>query len=124
MYAPTQTNLDRDLVISNAQVLNSSSDVAGTTEIDLGGVNMGKPEALKVVINVTALSGTLDIKLAHKTSASVAVTDNTITLKQIGAGLTGQYHITLPQNCNRYINLFYTAGTSGTVTAWVTALVS
>jgi len=121
MYAPTQTNLDRELVISAAQVLDSTGNTPGTNEIDLGGVNMGKDEPLKVVINVTTLVGTLDIKLGHKTAASVAYTDNTITLKQIGSGVTGQYHITLPQNCSRYINLFYSAGTSGVVTAWVTA---
>lgn len=123
MYAPKQTAFDRELVISNAQVLDSTANTAGTNEIDLGGVNMGLDKPLKLVINVTALTGTLDIKLAHKTAASVAYTDNTITLKQIGSGLTGQYHITLPQNVNRYINLFYSAGTSGTVTAWVTAKV-
>jgi len=122
MYAPKHTAYDLDLVISDAQVLDSTGNTAGTNEIDLGSANFPAGQRIDVVINVTSLTGTLDIKLGHKTTSSVAYTDNTITLKQIGSGVTGQYHISLPQNCSRYINLFYSAGTSATVTAWVTAV--
>ena len=119
MYAPIQSAFDRELVISNAQVLDSSSHVAGTNEIDLGSANMGKGEPVKLILDVTAEVGNITVLVCSKATASVAYSDKAFTLPVITAA--GQYSFTLPQDVLRYVNLFYSAGTSGTVTAWLTA---
>lgn len=112
---------DAELLFSSAQVLDSTANTGSTNEIDLGSTGMGEGQAVKLVVNVTALTGTLAIKVASKTSASVAVTDNVLIGPAVASGITGQYHFTLPQNINRFVKVFYTAGTSATVTAWLTA---
>lgn len=114
-------NYDRELVISNAQVLGLVADTAGTTEKDLGSANFGKGKPIYLVVLVTTLVGTLAIKICSKTSAGVAVTDNLLVGPAVASGATGRYLFTLPQNVNRYVNVFYTAGTSGVVTAYLTA---
>lgn len=117
-----QQAFDRSVVFSSAQVLDDTADTASTNEIDLGDSQSAEGVPFKGVVNVTALSGTLVIKVcANAAAATVAATDLVMTLPTISAGVTGQYHFTLPQNCARYVKLFYTAGTSGTVTAWLTA---
>ena len=118
-----QTSYDKELAIIFSAVTTTAS-TAGTSEIDLGSANMGQGEPIKLVIDVTTLgsSNVLTVKACSKTSASVAVTDNPVTLGAISA--TGQYHYTLPQNVSRYFNLFVTeaGGTpSYTATAWLTA---
>lgn len=114
-------NYDRDLAFSVAQTLDSTADTASTSEVDLGTANMGEGKSIKGIVNVTALSGTLVIKVCGKATTGPAKTDLIYTLPTTGAGATGQYHFTLPQNCPRFVKLFYTAGTSGTVTAYLTA---
>lgn len=113
-----QTLQDFELLISNAQAIVATANTAGT-EIDLGSAGMGEGVVIKGVINVTAITGTTKVIIGHKTTASVAATDNPVTLPTISA--TGQYYFALPQNCGRYVNLFYTGVTSTTVTAWLTA---
>lgn len=115
-----QSTPDFELTISSAQVLGTTAAL-GTNEIDLGSTGMGEGKAIKLVLNVTALSGTLLVKACSKTSATVAATDNPVSLSTIST--TGQYHFTLSQAVNRYFNLSYTAATSATVTAWLTAAV-
>lgn len=116
-----QNNLDYALYFSNAQTIDNTSNAASTNEIDLGATGMGQGKSLKVVVNVTALTGTLVVKVCHKTASGVAVTDNVLTMPTTGSGSTGQYHFTLPQNVSRYVKLFYTAGTSATISSWITA---
>ena len=116
-----QTSVDYELYFSNAQVIAATANTASTNEIDLGATGMGEGVAIKGVINVTEITGTTSIKVCHKTSASVAATDNPVTLTTITSGAIGQYHFTLPQNVSRYVKLFYTGVTSTTVTAWLTA---
>jgi len=116
-----QTSVDYELYFSNAQVIAATANTASTNEIDLGATGMGEGVAIKGVINVTEITGTTSVKVCHKTSASVAATDNPVTLTTISSGATGQYHFTLPQNVSRYVKLFYTGVTSTTVTAWLTA---
>lgn len=118
-----QTNFDLDLVYSNAQSI-STAEIGSTNELDLGSANMGQGEAVKLVINVTALTGTLIVKVCSKVTGTVASSDSIYTLPTIGSGATGQYHFTLPQNIKRYTKLYYTAGTSATITAWLTANIS
>ena len=120
-----QQHFDRSLVFSSAQVLDDTANTASTNEIDLGNAASAEGEPIKGVINVTALSGTLTIKVcANAAAATVAATDLIVTMSVGGSGVTGQYHFTLPQSCPRYVKLFYSAGTSGTVTAWLTAAVN
>jgi len=115
-----QTMQDAELLISNAQVIAVTANTAGT-EIDLGSTRMGEGVVIKGIINVTAITGTMKVIIGAKTSASVAATDNPVTLTTIANAATGQYYFTLPQDTPRYINLFYTCVTSATVTAYLTA---
>lgn len=112
---------DRELAFSVAQTLDNTADTASTNEIDLGSAKMGQGTPVKGVINVTALSGTLIVKVCGKATTGPAKTDLIMTLPTTSADATGQHHFTLPQDCPRFIKLFYTAGTSGTVTAFLTA---
>ena len=114
-----QTSVDYELLFSNAQSIAATANTASTNEIDLGSTGMGEGVAIKGVINVTEITGTTSVKVCHKTSASVAATDNPVTLTTLSA--VGQYHFTLPQSVSRYVKLFYTGVTSTTVTAWLTA---
>ncbi len=116
-----QQNYDRELAFSKAQVLDSTANVAGSNPINLGSPEFAKGAAIKGIINVTALVGTLVILVCAKSSGNPAATDLIATLPTVGAGLTGQYTFTLPQNCPQYVNLFYTAGTSATLDAYLTA---
>lgn len=120
-----QTLSDAELMFSAAQVIaDSAANTASTNELDLGASAMGEGVVVKGVVNVTTLTGTLVVKVAHKATATVAVTDNPITLTTIASGVTGQYYFALPQNVNRYVKLFYTCGTTAadnTVTAYLTA---
>ena len=116
-----QNLADFELLFSNAQVIAATANTASTNEIDLGGVGMGEGTVIKGIINVTEITGTTSVKVCHKTSASVAATDNPTTLTTIASGATGQYFFTLPQNVSRYVKLFYTGVTSTTVTAYLTA---
>ena len=109
---------DFELLVSNAQAIATTANTAGT-EIDLGSAGMGEGAVIKGVINVTAMAGTLKVIIGNKTAASVASTDSPITLPTISA--VGQYYFALPQDCKRYVNLFYTSVTSSTITAWLTA---
>jgi hypothetical protein len=121
---PHNTNniaIDNDLILSDGQVLDSTANTAATTELNFGG-DVGRGKRVNLVINVTALVGTLDITACTKATATVAVTDRPYTLAQIASGATGQYHFTLDQEALQYFNIFYSAGTSATVTSWVTAL--
>lgn len=122
-----QTAYDRETAISIGQAIATTASTAGNYEIDLGSANFGEGEPIKLVINATVVgsSNVVTVKACSKTSASVEVTDNPITLGTISA--VGQYHYTLPQNINRYFNLFYSesGGTAGyTVSAWLTATVN
>jgi hypothetical protein len=121
-----QTMQDYELFITNnvtnyngSQAIAVTANTAGYSEIDLGATKMGEGVAIKGVINVTALAGTMKVIIGSKTSASVASTDNPVTLTTISA--TGQYYFTLPQDVARYVNLFFTCVTSATVTAWLSA---
>lgn len=116
-----QTNFDRELAFSIAQTLGTTADTASTSEINLGATGMGQATPVKGVVNVTALSGTLAIKVYGSTTATVTTSNTLIQTISVGSGVTGQQHFTLPQNCPQYIKLFYSAGTSGTVTSWLTA---
>ncbi len=116
-----QNLADFELLFSNAQVVAATANTASTNEIDLGSVGMGEGTVIKGIINVTEITGTLSIKVCHKTSASVAATDNPTTLPTISSAATGQYFFTLPQNCSRYVKLFYTGVTSSTITAYLTS---
>lgn len=116
-----QRMYDKSLAFSTAQVLDNTADTASTNEIDLGAVGMGVGAAIKGIINVTALSGTLVVKVCGKATTGPAKTDLIMTLPTTSADATGQYHFTLPQNCPQFIKLYYTAGTSGTVSAYLTA---
>lgn len=116
-----QTLCDQELKFSDAQEIAATANTAATNEIDLGSTGFGEGVVIKGIINVTAITGTLSVKVCHKTSASVAATDNPVTLTTISSGATGQYYFTLPQNVSRYVNLFYTGVTSSTVTAYLTA---
>lgn len=121
--APIQVNQDRELLFSNAQVLGTTADTASTTELNLSGVYEAQGEPLKVIVNATALTGTLVVKLYGSASASVT-TSNTLlaTMPTVSSGVTGQYSFTIPQTSTaQYVKLFYTAGTSATVTAYITA---
>lgn len=114
-----QNLADFELLFSNAQVIAATANTASTNEIDLGATGMGEGTPVKGIINVTAITGTTSVKVCHKTSASVAATDNPTILPTISA--VGQYYFTLPQNCGRYVALFYTGVTATTVTAYLTA---
>ena len=116
-----QSNYDRELAISVAQVLDTTADVAGSNPINLGSSEFAKGASIRGVVNVTALVGTLVIKVCAKSSGNPAKTDLIYTLPTTGSGATGQYKFTLPQDCPQYVNLFYTAGTSATLDAWLTA---
>lgn len=116
-----QTSVDYELLLSNAQAIAVTANTGSTNEIDLGATGMGEGVAIKGVLNVTAIAGTMKVIVGHKTAASVAATDNPVTLTTIADAATGQYHFTLPQNVSRYVKLFYTCVTSATVTAWLTA---
>jgi hypothetical protein len=115
-----QTMQDAELLISNAQVIAVTANTAGT-EIDLGSTRMGEGVVIKGIINVTAITGTMKVIVGSKATATVAATDYPLTLPTVSSGATGQIYFTLPQDCGRYVNLFYTCVTSATVTAWLTA---
>ncbi len=115
-----QSNYDRELAISKAQVL-TSAQTQGTNVIDLGSTEFAKGTSIRGVINVTALSGTLSVLVCANTTSTVAASNVIYTLPTTGAGATGQYRFTLPQDCPRYVTLYYTAGTSATLDAWLTA---
>ena len=121
--APIQVNQDRELMFSVAQVLGTTADTASITELDLSGDYLMQGEPLKVVVNVTALSGTLIVKVYGKTTTGVTTSDTLLaTMPTVGSGVTGQYSLTLPQTgATRFVKLFYSAGTSGTVTSYITA---
>lgn len=119
---------DYELFITNnvtnyngSQVIAVTANTAGYSEIDLGATRMGEGASIKGILNVTAITGTMKVIVASKTSASVAATDNPVTLTTIADGATGQYEFILPQGVNRYVNLFFTCVTSATVSAWLTA---
>lgn len=114
---------DREVVFSNAQSITTTADTASTNEIDLGSANFAKGTSIRGVVNVTALVGTLIIKVCAKSATGTAATDLVYTLPTVGAGLTGQYKFTLPQDCPEFVKLFYTAGTSATIDAWLTAVI-
>jgi hypothetical protein len=116
-----QVDYDRDLAFSIAQSITTTANTASTNSIDIESANGGQGTPLKVVINVTAVaaSESMTVKVCSKSADSVAATDGTYTLPAITA--VGQYHHTLPQDSARYVKLFYTAGTSATVTAYLTA---
>ena len=72
-----QTLSDAELMFSAAQIIaDSAANTASTNEIDLGSTAMGEGVVVKGVVNVTTLTGTLVVKVGHKSTASVAVTDN------------------------------------------------
>jgi hypothetical protein len=119
-----QTLQDYELLFSNAQAFTVATTVgaagaASTNQIDLGAAGMGEGVAVKGVINVTALTGTLTVTIGSKATTGPVYTDAPVTLTTISS--TGQVHFTLPQSCLRYVKLFYATTTSATVTAWLTA---
>lgn len=121
-----QTLQDYELLFSDAQVLVGAitvghANAASTNQIDLGAAGMGQGVAIKGVINVTAVTGTLTVTIASKATTTPVYTDNPVTLTTVAAGVTGQVHFTLPQNCLRYVKLFYAVTSGATVTSWLTA---
>lgn len=121
--APIQVNQDRELMFSVAQVLGTTADTASTTELNLLGLYEMQGEPLKVIVNVTALTGTLIVKAYGSVGGTVTTSDTLLaTMPTTGSGATGQYSFTLPQTgAVQYVKLFYTAGTSATVTSYLTA---
>jgi len=119
-----QTLQDYELLFSDAQAFTVATTVgaagaAATNQIDLGATGMGQGAAIKGVINVTALTGTLTVTIGSKATTGPVYTDAPVTLTVISA--VGQHHFTLPQNCLRYVKLFYATTTSATVTSWLTS---
>ena len=119
-----QTLQDYELLFSDAQAFTAAVTVGGagaasTNQIDLGATGMGQGVAIKGVINVTAITGTVTPTIGSKATTGPVYTDNPVTLTAITA--VGQYHFTLPQNCLRYVKLFFASTTSATITAWLTA---
>lgn len=121
--APIQVNQDRELMFSVAQVLGTTADTASTTELNLSGIYEMQGEPLKVIVNVTALSGTLIVKAYGNTAGTVTTSDTLLaTMPTVSSGVTGQYSFTLPQSAtSQYVKLFYTAGTSATLSSYLTA---
>ena len=119
-----QTLQDYEMLFSDAQAFTVAVTVGGagaasTNQIDLGAAGMGEGVAIKGVINVTAITGTVTPTIGSKTSTGPVYTDSPVTLTAITA--VGQYHFTLPQDCKRYVKLFFANTTSSTITAWLTA---
>jgi len=112
---------DRDLVMSAEQVLDDTADTASTNAIDLGSLGMTKGTPVKINIFVEVLVGTLTIKLAAKSGSAPSVDDILLdTVLTIATGL-GVVTMTVPQTADLdYVRLFYSAGTSGQVSANVT----
>lgn len=112
---------DRDLLLSDSQVIDSTSDVASTNAIVMGSTNFTKATPMKVNVFIEALVGTLVIKVCGKAGSAPAATDILETIN-VAAGLTGIVSATLNQTEEvDYIKLFYTAGTSATLSAAMTS---
>lgn len=115
---------DRELLLSNAQVLDDTADTASTNSIDLVSIDHSKAKPIKVIVNITALAGTLTIKLCGSADGATPEVGDLIDTVVVGAGLLGFVEIPVPATAEvDEINLFYSAGTSGTITAWVTTVV-
>lgn len=114
--------LDKDLEISDDQVLDDTANTESTNTITLGSENFPKGQPIKGNVFITALVGTLAIKVCGtKTGVDPVVTDLLETIN-VDAAKTGVVSFTLPQDAEvTKVNLFYTAGTSGTVSAYLTS---
>lgn len=113
-------HFDKELALSKSQVIGSTADVASTNNIELGLVDYPKGKPIKGNVFVEALVGTLTVKVCGKAGSEPAETDILQTLS-IGAGETGIQSFTLAQTDEvDNIKLFYTAGTSATITAALT----
>jgi len=119
-----QNSYDFDLAFSKAQAFTVATTVgaagaASTNQIDLGSTGMGEGVAIKGVVNVTGLTGTLTLTIASSTATAPVYTNNPVTLTVVSAN--GQMHFTLPQDVRRYVKLFYAVTSAATVTSWLTA---
>ncbi|MBK8382777.1 MAG: hypothetical protein IPL16_13000 [Ignavibacteria bacterium] len=66
-----QTLSDAELMFSAAQIVaDSAANTASTNELDLGATGMGEGVVIKGVVNVTTLTGTLVVKVAHKSNSN------------------------------------------------------
>ena len=120
---------DKNLVLSESQVIDSTSDVPTTNEIDLGAGGFGEGDRVDGIVDVEANSGGITIKVAHSDDAIT-------TLAALGASTTefiaqsfviadaqvGKVPFTLPQDIKQHVRIFMTADTSGTVSSRLTAL--
>lgn len=119
--------IDSRLEFSNAQALTATAD--STNVIDLSGdFDVGKGVPLYVVVRViVALDGTTGDEtytVTLETGATAAAgTDLTTVTMARGDAAGTTYIIAVPQEVNRYLQLYYTLGgttPTGTVDAWVT----
>ena len=113
---------DRELALSTAQVLDNTADTANDEgAIHLASDDFPKGKPIKGVVDITALVGTLTIKVCGSNDGSDPVATDLIETHVVDAGETGLCSFTIPQTAEvDRVMLFYSAGTSGTVSAWLT----
>jgi len=113
---------DRDLILSAAQVLDDTADTESTNTITMGSTDFPKGNPIKGKVFVTTLVGTLTIKVCGSSDGADPEATDLLDTITVGSGLTGVVDFTIPesQQVDR-VNLFYSAGTSGVVTAYLTA---
>ena len=117
---------DLELQMSTDQVLDNTADIPSTNQMDLGG-NMGEGDRLDCELFVTANDGGITIKVAHSddditTLAALGASTSEFVSQQftIADGETGKFPFTYSRNMKKKTKLFYTAGTSGTISAGLT----
>ena len=116
---------DKNLVFSEEQVLDDTDNTASTNQIDLGDSGFGEGNRVDGKVYVGANSGGISIKVAHSdsdiTTLSASTTEYVANKFDIADGETGEFNFTLPTNIKQKVKMFYSAGTSGTVSSRLTA---
>jgi len=124
--SPRYRSKDAELLFSNAYALTVTT-ATYSSELDLGGADMGAGSHVDVVVYVSSITATaastLDIVVAAGTATSPTTT--VLTIPTVTGSAAFEKIVTLPREVARYVRLKYTLGgtaaSSATITAFATA---